>query len=142
MTEKRRRGSGHRDSTQGAAASALEWISAATGLLLAAGILGFIAWQAFTGSSSAPPALSVSAGSIVSTPGGFVVELKARHHSEATAAAVMIEGELKQGGETVEKSQATISYVPGHSERKAGIMFSKNPAQFELNVRAVGYEKP
>lgn len=136
------KGRGTGEGKGGAATSALEWISAATGLVLATGMLGFIAWEAFTGRPSAPPAVSVSVENIVSGPGGFVVELKARNHSEATAAAVIVEGELKQGDESVEKSQATISYVPGRSEREAGILFSRNPARFQMEVRAVGYEKP
>ena len=62
--------------------------------------------------------------------------------SRRTAAAVSIEGTLRDGGQTVETSTATLSFVPGHSERKAGLIFTRDPRRHALEVRATGYEEP
>ena len=120
----------------------LEVVSALVGLILTLGILAIIGWHAFTGVEAAPPAISVSPTRIVKSDAGYVVEVVARNHSEATGAQVMLEGELKQSGQTVETSQAAISYVPGYSERRAGLLFTKDPRRFELSVRVTGFENP
>ena len=120
----------------------LEVVSALVGAILTFGILAIIGWHALTGAEAAPPAISVSPAQIVESPAGYVVEVVARNHSQATGAQVMLEGELKQGGQTVETSQAAISYVPGHSERRAGLLFTQDPRRFELSVRATGFENP
>ena len=122
--------------------SPLEWIAAGFGLLVAAAMAGFIGWGAYSRGDSAPPAISVVPQRVVETSAGYVVEVKATNASEQTGAAVLIEGELKEGGASVEKSQATISYVPGRSERTAGLVFRRDPRRLQLEVRTLGYEKP
>lgn len=127
---------------RGAFSSTLEVVASALGLLLAVGVLGFIGWEAFHEGGSMPPSIEVHATRILPSGNGYVVEVKASNHSEATAAAVQIEGGLKRAGQSVEKSNATISYVPGKSEREAGLFFTEDPRKGRLEVRAVGYEKP
>lgn len=120
----------------------LEWISAALGLLLAIAILGLIGWDALTGNGSGAPAVSVQVDRIARTSAGYVVEVTARNETDNTAAEVQLEAQLKQAGQTLETSQATISYVPGSSERKAGFFFTRDPRAARLEVRATGYEEP
>ena len=122
--------------------SLLEWISAGVGLLLAAAMVGFIGWEAATGDGREPPALVVEPQRAVRTAGGYVVEFVARNSSEATAAAVRIEGQLKQGGESVETSEASLGYVPGRSRREGGLVFTRDPRRYRLEMRATGYELP
>ncbi len=123
-------------------ASALEPISAGLGLLLAVGIGGVIGWDALSGNQDGPPALSVRAAEIRQQAGTYVVRIRARNEADATAAAVLVEGQLREGGATVETSQATISYVPGHSERRAGLIFRRDPRARQLVLRVAGYEEP
>ena len=124
------------------ATPALEWFSAALGLLLTLAILGFIGREAIKGFSVTPPAIEVSVERITPIPAGFVVEVAAKNRSDATAAAVHVEGVLRAGGRSIETSQATISYVPGRSERRAGLFFTRDPRGAELSVRPTGYEEP
>jgi uncharacterized protein (TIGR02588 family) len=120
----------------------LEWIASAVGLLLTLGILGSIGWEALTGGSGEPPAVDVAVERIVPTGHGYVVEVRARNRSSATAAAVQIEGTLKQGGREVATSTAIIDYVPGESDRRAGLFFMEDPRGHQLGVRALGYAEP
>ena len=53
-----------------------------------------------------------------------------------------MEGELREGTESVETSNTTIEYVPAHSERKGGLFFTSDPRQYVLRLQAKGYEKP
>lgn len=119
----------------------LEWVSAAIGALITLGLLGFIAWEGFAGSRAAPAAVTLEASALHRTPGGYTVEVTAWNRTDSTAAGVAIEGALGPDG-AVEKSRATISYVPGQSERKAALVFTKDPRRHGLRLRVTGYEAP
>ena len=120
----------------------LEWVAAAIGLLLTLGIIGFIGWQAITGPDEAPPQISVEAGPLTPYGAGYVVEFIARNRSSTTASAVEIEGKLMDGSTEKATSSATLSYVPGHSERRGGLFFSEDPRRYRLELRPLGYSRP
>lgn len=122
--------------------SALEWASGMIGALLTVLILVFIGSEAIRSRDGRPPLLRVSPAEVVAEQGVHVVELKVTNGSHQTAAAVEIMGELRHGSTVVETSSATIGYVPGNSEREAGLMFSRDPRRFQLQVRVTGYELP
>ena len=124
------------------AASALEWTMALLGALIALALLGFIGWEALSGANDGPAILAVRAERIVPAQGGFVTEVKVENLSDSTAAAVQIEGVLKQGEAVVETSRATIDYVPGRGSRRAGLAFTRDPSGHRLEVRATGYQEP
>lgn len=125
-----------------AAASPLEWAAGIFGALIAFGLLGLIGWDAVSGPAGEPPAIAVRAQRIVPTPAGFVVEVEARNHSDATAGGVQIEGLTREGGRDVETSRATIDYVPGHATRRAGLIFARDPRPLTIELRATGYQEP
>lgn len=120
----------------------LEWIAAGIGLVLTLAILVVIGREAISGETEAPAAIEVRTHAITQVPSGFVVEIVARNPSGATAAAVEIEGVLKSGDTEVETSGLTLDYVPGHARREGGLFFSKDPRKHQLEVRALGYQKP
>ncbi|MEW9856565.1 hypothetical protein [Novosphingobium sp. M1R2S20] len=122
---------------------ALEWIAAGIGLTLTLVIVGVIGWDAVNGTAAGqPPAVEASVARITPVATGYVVEVKLRNRSPATAASVGVEGELTSGGTALETSRAMVDYVPGRSERGAGLFFTRNPAQHTLQVRALGYADP
>lgn len=135
-------GEGRDQEQDGGSAPALEWIAAALGLLLTLGMLGFIGWNALRDTGTSPPAIEVRVTGIVPAANGYVVEVAAENRSPATAAAVQIEGELKQNGRSIATSQTTLDYVPGHSERHGGLFFQLDPRAHQLEVRALGYARP
>ena len=122
--------------------SLLEWIAAALGALLVAGMFTFIAIEAIATKDSGPPMLDVTPVAIVSDGQSHVVEVKVTNRSGRTAAAVEIQGDLRRGAQLVETSHATLSYVPGQAERRAGLIFTRNPRHYSLQVRPGGYEVP
>ena len=118
-----------------------EWIIAAVGLILVVGAIGTTLYRAVT-EESTPPILEISVKAIVPTSNGYLVEFRVKNTGNQTAAALTIEGELKRGTESVETSTASLAYAPANSQREGGLFFTKNPNEFELNIRATGYEKP
>ena len=118
-----------------------EWIIAAFGLVLVVVAIGIIAYRAAT-KESTPPILEISDYSIVSVNKGYLVKFRVKNSGSQTAAALMVEGTLKQGEKSVETSTATLTYAPAYSEREGGLFFNNNPNEFEIQIRALGYEKP
>lgn len=118
-----------------------EWIIAVVGLILVVGAIGTTLYRAVT-EESTPPILEISVEAIVPNSNGYLIEFRVKNTGNQTAAALTIEGELKRGEESVETSTATLTYVPSNSGREGGLFFTKNPNEFELNIRTLGYEKP
>jgi uncharacterized protein (TIGR02588 family) len=121
---------------------AIEWASAAIGLFIVIAMFGLLVVEAIRGQADEPPRLIVTPVRLVSDGGSYFLEVDVTNNSPQTGAGVQIEGELKSGEEAVETSSATLSYVPGLSKRRAGLVFSRNPRDFTVELRATGYERP
>lgn len=113
----------------------LEWACAAVGLALALGAFGFVAQDAVFGEDT-PPAIEVRLLGVTATPHGFVAQVEAINHGGTPAAQVLIEGSLE--GED-QPSQATFDYIPEQSSTTGGLIFSADPRQAKLTLKAKGY---
>ena len=122
-------------------ASRWEYLLGAIGALLVSATVIYLALDA-KNDPSTPPDLVVTATRIAPGTATYVVEVSVENSGSETAAAVLIRGELKQGDAVVEDAEATLDYVPGHSRRQAGLVFTRNPAQYRMELRAVGYDVP
>lgn len=121
--------------------SVLEWFVAVAGLILVVGTIGFMMYKAFT-SKNTPPNFTTKIEQINAVDSGYIVIFELINTGEQTAANVNVEGELKNGGESVEKSEVTFEFAPSKSETKGGLFFKNDPKQFQLEIRAEGYTKP
>ena len=119
----------------------LEWIIGGVGFLLITSVIAFLLYHAITGIDS-PPDVNVSIVSIQQNRSGYLVRVKARNDGGSTAEGVVIEGELKKGSQVLERSETTVDYSPPGSEKEFGLFFTRDPRQFELQIRALGYENP
>jgi uncharacterized protein (TIGR02588 family) len=117
------------------------WGIGLLGLLFILGSIGFMLYEAAAGDSS-PPDVTLQVESILPTKHGFLVEFRANNEGGRTAEGLTVEGELRNGEEVVESSETTIEYVPSHSERAGGLFFTQDPREYELELRAKGYETP
>ena len=118
-----------------------EWIVAGVGLVLVAGVIGFLIYEAFS-RDRVPPDVKLSVDSVVQTRNGYLVKVIAVNEGGQTAEGVDIEGELRTGTESLERSRTTIDYLPPRSEKRLGLFFTRDPRQFQLDVRSLGYEEP
>ncbi|HVF24920.1 MAG TPA: hypothetical protein VNA23_03475 [Anaerolineales bacterium] len=117
------------------------WGIALLGLVLVLGSIVFMLYEAITGDTS-PPDVVVRVESIEAATSGFLVSFRAVNEGGSTAAGITIEGTLRDGTEGIETSNTTIEYLPSHSERKGGLFFTLDPRQYELELRATGFEEP
>ena len=120
----------------------LEWVSAAVGLVIVLGMFGFLAVDAMRSDSGMPPIMRVEPVRLTVASGQYVLQVNVSNSSRKAGAGVQISGELKRGGASIESSAATLSYVPGQSQRRAGLVFRHDPRRFELDRRVTGYERP
>jgi uncharacterized protein (TIGR02588 family) len=118
-----------------------EWIVAAIGFILVASVIGFLLYEA-VGGDRLPPDVKLSVDSVVQTRNGYLAKITAVNEGGMTAAGVVIEGELSRGAEPVERSWTTIDYLPPRSVQRGGLFFTRDPRQFELQVRPFGYVEP
>jgi uncharacterized protein (TIGR02588 family) len=118
-----------------------EWGVAAVGVLLVGLAIGTALYRAVT-LEAKPPDFEITVESIKPTSNGYVVNFRAKNSGNQTAAAVNIEANLEQAGQSIETSTATLTYVPSGSERLGGLFFTKDPNQHIIKIRALGYEKP
>jgi uncharacterized protein (TIGR02588 family) len=70
------------------------------------------------------------------------VQFRALNEGGATAAQLMIEGELSGPDGPIETSEATLDYLPPRSGRQGGLFFARDPRGLDLQLRARGYAKP
>jgi uncharacterized protein (TIGR02588 family) len=118
-----------------------EWIVAAIGFVLVASVIGFLLYEAIAG-KRLPPDVKLSVDSVVQTRNGYLAKIVAVNEGGMTAAGVVIEGELRRGTESLERSWTTIDYLPPRSEQRGGLFFTRDPREFELQVRPFGYVEP
>ena len=117
------------------------WVASAVGMTLAIGSAVFMLHNALTNDSSLPE-IRIETDSIVRNGGGYVVPMRVMNAGESVAADLLIEGVLEERGVTVETSRITLDYVPASSERRAGLIFRRDPRGFDMRIEAKGYVEP
>lgn len=111
------------------------------GVMLVVGLLCFLGYQALAGAEGGPE-LSVDVERVERGEDQFVVHVRIRNEGGKTARNVSVSGALTDGDRTLEQATTTVSYVPTTSFRAAALVFTRDPREVELSVRAAGYELP
>jgi len=119
----------------------LEWAVAAVGLLLVGATVVLLLFQASTNGGSAPD-ISLRVESVVVLKNGYLARVKEVNVGGATAAEVMVEGELVDASGVAEKSEMSFQYLPPHSARTGGLFFTRDPRKYTVRLTAKGYEAP
>lgn len=133
---------GGHDGADSERTSIWEWVAAGVGALLVVAAIGFVSWQAISEPDHAVPMLTVSVDSVARHADRHVVRFTVRNAGAATAAGVRVDGTLRSGDVVVETSSATVDYVPAHSRRTAGVIFTRDPRGYQLELRPVGWQDP
>jgi uncharacterized protein (TIGR02588 family) len=116
------------------------WL-AALGLLFVLGSFAMLLRESFVDQPT-DAEITIRVDEIRPTGQGHLVGLTIRNAGNATAASLSVEGVLKRGATDVETSLVTVDYVAAGSERGAALLFTNDPRQGELTVRAKGYIEP
>src|SRR3954467_4331231 len=110
------------------------WIEWATGLvsaLLVIVVIGWIAWEALTDEDK-PPEFAISVTGRQAVQGGYRVTFDISNAASRTASAVVVRGEILEGGKAVEEAEVTFDYVPAQAKVKGAIFFSHDPGPDEV----------
>lgn len=118
----------------------LEWAVAGVGLALVLGTAVFLGSQAYADRS--PPDISLRVDSVVQLRTGYLVRVEAVNVGGTTADAVIVEGVLASASGVAERSEMSYQYLPPNSPRTGGLFFTRDPRQFQLTLRPMGYEAP
>ena len=118
-----------------------EWIVGVASSIVVLTAVGFLLVEAFAGPSG-PPVIAVHVERIQPAGAGYLVEIRAVNSGDETAANLTIEGALIRDSTAVETSTVTIDFVPAETERGGGLFFTRDPAEYRLEVRPMGYDQP
>jgi uncharacterized protein (TIGR02588 family) len=140
-SQKRERSDGGRPA-QHAEPSIWEWVAAGIGGALVVAALGFMVYEAATLTAHPTPRLAIRIDTVVAYPAGYIVEFRAINAGDATAASVLVQGELRSDTGVVERSEAMVDFVPARSWRQAGRVFKNDPRGYRMDVRPVGFDRP
>lgn len=130
------------DEKKGQTATKGEWVAAAVGAVVILATVGYLGYEGITESGVGTPDLIVEVDSVVPRQRGWAAIIEVRNVGSATAASVRIVGELLADTAVVETSETTLDYVPETSSRGGALLFTRDPAGFDLEVRPTGYERP
>ncbi len=126
--------------------SPLEWPAAIAGTLLIVGVIGFLLWDGLAerGRGSVPR-ITVRADSAIAygSGGQYILPIEVTNSGGVAAASVIVEGTLADAaGSDVARSEITIALLPASSSRSAGLVFDRDPRQYTLSLRPLGFERP
>ena len=120
---------------------ATEWAAALIGVIIISAALIALLYEG-AGRSASPPQIRISVLSVEPRERGYLVQMRVANTGTSTAAQLVVEGTLIPGVGQEENRQITIDYVPGGSERRAGLFFTSDPNKGQLEIVAVGYQDP
>jgi uncharacterized protein (TIGR02588 family) len=119
----------------------LEWIVGGLGAALVGGAIAFLVYHALARDQT-PPDIRVQAERVLDLEHGYLVQFRAFNHGNSAAAEVGIEGELAGPDGDTEVSEVVLDYLPPHSDREGGLVFSRDPRAGQLSLRAKGHASP
>lgn len=122
--------------------SRAEWVVGTLCSVVVLAAVAYLFYQALSG-PSLPPMVTVQVERVVPMrSGGYLVEIRAVNEGSSTTSNLMLEGALMQDTTAVEKSTATLDFVPAGTARDGGLFFTRDPRQYRLVVRPTGYDRP
>jgi uncharacterized protein (TIGR02588 family) len=127
--------------TSGSEIPAAEWAAAIIGLVVVLAVLACLTYRAIWTVDS-PPQITITVLAVEPQGAGYLVRTRVANIGATSAAQVVIEGGLKPEVGQEERSQITLDYVAAGSKRTAGFLFSTDPRQGQLRIRALGYQDP
>jgi uncharacterized protein (TIGR02588 family) len=120
-----------------------EWITfgIASGILLT--LVGLVITVWIDPRHQQPPLIETAqAGVIWESSGQFYVPFTVTNTGGGTAESVQITAELEIDGEVVESGEQQIDFLSGGEAETGAFIFSQNPQQGTLKLRAAGYKLP
>lgn len=119
----------------------IEWLTGLVSMAFVLALIGWIGWDAL-GPRDPAPVLSVRILGTTGEGAGYQVRFEVANAAKATAAGVVVRGEILDGDRTLETIETTFDYVPMKSTASGGLIFRNDPAGRSVRISAVGYSDP
>lgn len=119
----------------------LEAIAGSIGAALTIATLAVLIYDGIAGDGG-PPVIVVEPGDTRVVDGRHFVDVQVRNTGDATAATVVVEGVLRRGDEVIETRELQLDYVSPRTEHHGGMVFTHDPAQHVLELRASSWAAP
>lgn len=123
--------------------SPAEWITFGIALSLLATLIGLVI-AAWTDPHHQQPPLIETAqeGTIREAAGQFYVPFRVTNTGGGTAESVQVIGELEINGEVVESGEQQIDFLSSGEAETGAFIFSQDPTQGAVKLRAASYKLP
>ena len=119
----------------------LEWVVFAIGLLLIAGIFGFLMYDALT-LGDAPPTMAIQVGQPEQQGQHVIVPVTVTNHGDQPAEGVVIEV-IYEGEPEQQQAQFEIAFLPRSATGEGWASFQASSAEIgQFKARVIGYQKP
>jgi uncharacterized protein (TIGR02588 family) len=119
----------------------IEWLTGLISIVIVLAIAGWILFEAAT-TADRPPELSAQVLSVEPVASGWRVMIEVRNRGDQAAAAVDVKAALLDGDAEVEQAETTFDYVAAGSTSRGGLHFTRDPAQFRLQIMPSGFTEP
>ncbi len=119
----------------------LEWSVFAVSLVLVAGVIGYLGYDAAT-LGDTPPDIQVRLGTGEPRRQSFVIPIIVTNTGDETAEGVRVEVELKRDGADAEVGEIEFPFVPRGGNREGSVAFRNDPRTGRIETRVVGYKRP
>jgi uncharacterized protein (TIGR02588 family) len=120
----------------------LEWSVFGVSLVVLAGVLAFLAYDALSADGD-PPIIDVRLGDVEQQNGAFVIPVTLENLGDEAAGDVNLEVVLLRDGQELETAELAVPFVPRGSTREGWVTFLNDPAQAdEIETHVLGYGRP
>ncbi|WEZ84318.1 hypothetical protein P6U16_06635 [Rhizobium sp. 32-5/1] len=119
----------------------VQWLTGAICAVLVSGMIGWIGYEAVIGQEGQPE-LSTRIVHQDRVGDGQRVVFLIENAGARTAAAVVVQGQIRNGEAVLETSEVTFDYVPAHSSVSGAMLFQSPRDAGRLQIRPTGYSDP
>ena len=120
-----------------------EWTTLGISLAIVLGVAGLVTYLYLAGVDR-PPVIEATAGLIELRQEGdaYYLPVTIENTGEQTAADVRVEAELVLPDGSSETAEIEVTFLAGGATSEGTAVFSSDPAEGEVTVRAVSYKVP
>lgn len=120
--------------------SALEWFVSILSIIAVAGVVAILIHEHMT-ETQPTPVLTIHVDKIEKQGEHFLAAATARNDGDKTASRLECLARLTGRDNAVEEHMARIEFLPPHSTKRIGFVFSRDPREGDLKVAPGGYEE-
>lgn len=117
-------------------------VTAALGLIIVGGSIGWMIYSALASEVDAPPDIVVTYDSLIHQRDRYLLIYRVENRGGSAVADLEIEASGGDSATGIETIHAAVGYVPAGSERRGGLYFTRDPRRGPIRLRPLGFAEP